>query len=120
MEALIAILAFLIILVVLVIVHELGHFLTAKASGVQVLEFGIGFPPRIWGIKRERNSLFHQCSASGRFRKTGRRRGPENRTEPGQQRLRHTNTGTVRRVFDEPDTADNFVCGSIYDTPYCL
>jgi regulator of sigma E protease len=52
MSTFIAILAFLIILFVLVVAHELGHFLTAKARGVQVLEFGLGFPPRIWGIKR--------------------------------------------------------------------
>ncbi len=36
----------------LVLVHELGHFLTAKASGVTVKEFGIGFPPRIFSVKR--------------------------------------------------------------------
>ncbi len=47
-----AILAFVIILIVLVIAHEFAHFITAKSSGVRVNEFGIGFPPRIWGIKR--------------------------------------------------------------------
>jgi regulator of sigma E protease len=52
MSILISIIAFVIILVILVVVHELGHFLTAKWRGVQVMEFGIGFPPRIWGIKR--------------------------------------------------------------------
>ncbi|HLG12065.1 MAG TPA: site-2 protease family protein [Dehalococcoidia bacterium] len=40
------------ILILLVVVHELGHFVTAKIFGVKVLEFGIGYPPRIWGIKR--------------------------------------------------------------------
>ena len=40
------------VLSVLVLVHELGHFITAKASGVWVEEFGIGFPPRIFGIRR--------------------------------------------------------------------
>lgn len=30
----------------LVIIHELGHFLAAKKSGVQVKEFGIGLPPK--------------------------------------------------------------------------
>ena len=42
-------LAFLLFVVVLgsiVIVHELGHFLTARLLDVRVLEFGIGFPPR--------------------------------------------------------------------------
>jgi regulator of sigma E protease len=39
--------AFLAILVVLVVVHELGHFLAAKAAGITVQEFAVGFPPRI-------------------------------------------------------------------------
>lgn len=39
--------AFIGILVVLVLVHELGHFIVAKRSGITVEEFGIGFPPRI-------------------------------------------------------------------------
>src|SRR5687767_9440908 len=33
-------------LVVLVVIHELGHFIVARRSGVRVHEFGIGFPPR--------------------------------------------------------------------------
>jgi regulator of sigma E protease len=36
---------------VLIIVHELGHFLAAKITGVAVEEFGIGFPPRLYGRK---------------------------------------------------------------------
>ena len=35
----------------LIFVHELGHFVTAKRFGVRVLEFGFGFPPRIFGIQ---------------------------------------------------------------------
>lgn len=49
---LVTIVAFVAILIVLVVVHELGHFLTARAAGVKVDEFGLGFPPRIWGIKK--------------------------------------------------------------------
>lgn len=52
MSVLITLITFVIMLVILVVAHELGHFITAKARGVTVLEFGIGFPPRIWGIKR--------------------------------------------------------------------
>ena len=33
----------------LVVVHEYGHFLVAKRNGVEVEEFGIGFPPKIVG-----------------------------------------------------------------------
>ncbi len=41
----------IIVLSVLIIVHELGHFIAAKATGCLVEEFGIGFPPRIYGKK---------------------------------------------------------------------
>ncbi len=40
-----------VVLSVLIIVHELGHFIAAKATGVPVEEFGIGFPPRLYGKK---------------------------------------------------------------------
>ncbi|MEE8337729.1 MAG: M50 family metallopeptidase [Dehalococcoidia bacterium] len=42
-------LIFGVMLVTLVVVHEFAHFATAKLFGVYVHEFGIGFPPRIWG-----------------------------------------------------------------------
>jgi regulator of sigma E protease len=45
------IIIFLVILTVLVFVHELGHFLTAKKSGVRVDEFAIGFPPTLFSKK---------------------------------------------------------------------
>ncbi len=41
-------LIFAAILGVLVFVHELGHFGVAKRLGIPVLEFGFGFPPRVW------------------------------------------------------------------------
>jgi regulator of sigma E protease len=49
-----ALVAFALVLIPAIIIHELGHFLAAKAVGITVLEFGIGFPPRIarlfrWG-----------------------------------------------------------------------
>jgi len=37
---------FIIILLVLILVHEFGHFIIAKKSGIRVDEFGIGFPPK--------------------------------------------------------------------------
>ncbi|GAI12467.1 unnamed protein product, partial [marine sediment metagenome] len=38
-------------LISLIIIHELGHFLLAKRFGVKVEEFGIGYPPRLFGKK---------------------------------------------------------------------
>lgn len=40
------VIAFVVILLALVIIHEFGHFVAAKAFGIKVLEFGVGFPPK--------------------------------------------------------------------------
>jgi regulator of sigma E protease len=45
------IILFILILGSLIFVHELGHFLAAKAFGIRVDEFAIGFPPKIIGFK---------------------------------------------------------------------
>ena len=37
---------------VIILVHEFGHFIAARMSGVRVLKFSIGFPPKIAGFKR--------------------------------------------------------------------
>lgn len=47
----ITIIAFIVILSLLVLVHEFGHFIAAKKNGVDVEEFGFGFPPKIFGVK---------------------------------------------------------------------
>ncbi len=47
-----SIISFFAVIIVIVLFHEIGHFVTAKAFGVGVEEFGIGFPPRLVSIKR--------------------------------------------------------------------
>lgn len=46
------ILAAVVVLGILVFIHELGHFLVAKRSGVGVLKFSLGFGPKVVGVKR--------------------------------------------------------------------
>src|SRR3954447_16363125 len=41
------------ILGILIIVHEMGHFFSAIWLGIKVEEFGIGFPPRVFAIRRK-------------------------------------------------------------------
>ncbi|MFA5532579.1 MAG: site-2 protease family protein, partial [Candidatus Shapirobacteria bacterium] len=42
---------FIVALSVLVLVHEWGHFIAARKTGVKVEEFGLGLPPRMIGKK---------------------------------------------------------------------
>jgi regulator of sigma E protease len=45
-------LIFIAVLAVLVLSHEFGHFIVARKNGIQVDEFGFGFPPRLIGIRK--------------------------------------------------------------------
>lgn len=48
----------LLLFIGLVVVHEFGHFLAARRGGVEVEEFGIGFPPRAWKRKTKKGFVF--------------------------------------------------------------
>jgi regulator of sigma E protease len=52
-----AILIFVGILIGLIVVHETGHYVVAKLTGVRVMEAGLGYPPRIWG-KEFRGTIY--------------------------------------------------------------
>lgn len=73
-------LAIIPILSLLMLVHEWGHFVTARRSGIVVQEFGFGLPPRIWGI--ERGGVIYSINAIpfGAFVKM---LGEEDPTQPG-------------------------------------
>ncbi len=43
---------FIAVLVVLIVVHEFGHFIVAKFFGIKVKEFGVGYPPRAFILKK--------------------------------------------------------------------
>jgi regulator of sigma E protease len=57
-QSIVTIVVFIVILGALVIIHELGHFLTARLAGVRVLEFGIGFPPRAKILRSKGETLY--------------------------------------------------------------
>jgi regulator of sigma E protease len=54
----ITIVLFFLILGTLVVIHELGHFVTARMANVRVLEFGIGFPPRAKVLRSSGETLY--------------------------------------------------------------
>ncbi len=47
----------IVVLTLLVVAHELGHALVARRYGTVVEEFGIGFPPKVWGRKVRKSFL---------------------------------------------------------------
>lgn len=59
-----SILIFVIALSVLVLIHELGHFLVARLFKVKADEFGIGFPPRIFGFVRDEKGKWKHVSGA--------------------------------------------------------
>jgi regulator of sigma E protease len=58
LQSVITVVVFLVMLGALVIIHELGHFVTARLANIRVHEFGIGFPPRARVIGRRGETLY--------------------------------------------------------------
>jgi regulator of sigma E protease len=81
------ILIFVIILLVLVLVHEFGHFFTAKRFGIRVDEFGFGFPPKLFGIKKgETEYTFNLLPIGGFVKIFGENPDEENMNGPDASR----------------------------------
>ena len=92
-SVLIAVGAMVPMLLILVVVHELGHFATARSLGVKVLEFGVGFPPRAFGFYTGRTRVL--ISPDTRFVNLD-----------GEASLR---TGQLVKVISSEDTEGNLV-----------
>ena len=76
----ITVIAFIIVFGFLIVSHELGHFVTAKLSGVKVMEFGLGYPPRLWAFRRGNTDYSINLLPLGGFVKL---LGEEDPTHPG-------------------------------------
>ena len=82
-----SIVIFLVILLLLVLVHEFGHFFSAKKFGIRVDEFGFGFPPKIFGIKKgETEYSFNLLPIGGFVKIFGENPDEENTNGPDKER----------------------------------
>lgn len=63
MTLLLSIIAFVVIFSAIILIHEFGHFYVARKSGIKVLEFGLGMPPRIWGFKPKKSETTYTINA---------------------------------------------------------
>lgn len=71
----------------LVLVHEAGHFFTAKKFGIRVDEFGFGFPPKLFSIKKgETEYSFNLLPLGGFVKIFGENPDDENTSGPDANR----------------------------------
>jgi regulator of sigma E protease len=77
-----SVLIFLAILFILVLVHELGHFAVAKWTGMRVDEFGIGFPPKLFGIRKGETEYTFNLLPIGGFVKIAGEDGDSSASSP--------------------------------------
>jgi len=78
---------------VCVLVHEFGHFITAKWAGIRVEEFGIGFPPRLVGFRKRDSGGWEVIWFSGKH-------NPED-TYVNQKQPLYSSAGTVVTAIPE-------------------
>ena len=85
-----SVLSFILVLGVLIFVHELGHFLLAKAFGVKVLKFSLGFGNKLigrqWG---ETEYLISAFPLGGYVKMYGEQQGEEVRPEDEHRSFSH-------------------------------
>jgi regulator of sigma E protease len=80
MQSLEFILAFIVVLSPLVFVHEFGHFIVAKAFGIEVPVFSIGFGPRLVGFRRKETDYRISLIPLGGYVRMAGDEADENRT----------------------------------------
>src|SRR3990167_6265200 len=94
-----SILIFFIILLVLIIVHEFGHFFSAKRFGVRVDEFGFGFPPKLFSVKKGETEYSFNALPFGGFVKIY---GEDPEPEPSARYGAGPNEDFSRALFNKP------------------
>ena len=77
---LLSVFAFVLVLAPLVFIHELGHFLAAKAFRIGVPVFSLGFGPRLWGFRRAETDYRLSLVPLGGYVRLAGDEADENRT----------------------------------------
>lgn len=93
---------------VCVLIHEFGHFITAKWAGIRVDEFGIGFPPRLVGFRKRDSGGWEVIWFSGRH-------NPED-TYTDQKQHMYTSAGRVINEIPEAIQGTNELYDSRIET----
>ena len=108
-KTMITLLIFILILGILVLVHEWGHFIVAKKSGLTVEEFGFGFPPRIFSFKINETLYSINLLPLGGFVKIL----GENDGEAGNLKSFASKSVGIRSLITFAGVAMNFMTGAL-------
>jgi regulator of sigma E protease len=109
---LISILSAVIIFGILVVVHEAGHFAMAKRLGVRVIRFSIGYPPKIFGIRRGETEYSIGATPFGGY---CRMLGDEVGEEPRPEEIGDYSRELALDVLDAAREHGKFISGSTAD-----
>ncbi|MGZ4132131.1 MAG: M50 family metallopeptidase [Actinomycetota bacterium] len=80
-----SIVVFFVALVAIILIHEGGHYLTARAFGFRVLEFFVGFGPRLWSTQRGEIEYGVKAIPAGGYVKIAGMNPFENDVPPGDE-----------------------------------
>lgn len=87
-----SVIIFLAVLFVLILVHEWGHYIVAKLTGMRVDEFGIGFPPRLFSFRRGETTYTLNALPIGGFVRIYGENPDEVKSEGGENHLKNDAT----------------------------
>lgn len=113
-----SVLIFLAVLFLLVLVHEWGHFIVAKLTGMRVDEFGIGFPPRLFGIKRGETEYTFNAFPIGGFVKIFGEDGTNEPSSPVSNEVRDRRSEALAEAGEGGEDGDGAPLGQGNDRSF--
>jgi len=106
--------AFMLAIVTMVMLHEAGHFVTAKWSGMKVTEFFFGFGPRLWSLRRGETEYGVKALPLGGYVKIIGMSNVEKAVDPGDEHRTYRQQSYPKRVLVAmAGVATHFVIGFV-------
>ncbi|HEX2042425.1 MAG TPA: M50 family metallopeptidase [Acidimicrobiales bacterium] len=90
---------FVVAVVAMIMIHEAGHFLTAKWSGMKVTEFFLGFGPRLWSVRRGETEYGVKAIPAGGYVKIVGMSNLERSVDPADEPRTYRQQSYARRLL---------------------